>query len=374
MNDLGTLRRQQQALAQAVRGNRPPPRRLLQATPQGRTARIDAYQHAYQARLAGALRDNFEVLALAMGDEAFAALAQAYTEAHPSRQPSIRWFGHRLADFMARHVELDDGLVPHPAMVDLARLDWALRDAFDAADAPVLDATALAAHRQHQPSGRLRVSMAADMAQHAFGDMLARFVAEYPALTLELDLSPRRVDLVGEGIDVAVRVGALADDASLAARRLGLFTTGLYAAPDYLARHGPVTAPAQLAGLHGLMTGPLDGEPRPWVLQHADGRRWQGQPATMTRANSPDLPMRLARAGVGVTGLPDFYLEAAGAASAPSLPGALQRVLPEWALPPVPVWAVFPGRRLLPTRVRLFIDALAATAATCRKVVPDAPA
>jgi len=235
------------------------------------------------------------------------------------------------------------------------------------------DATALAAHRQHQPSGRLRVSMAADMAQHAFGDMLARFVAEYPALTLELDLSPRRVDLVGEGIDVAVRVGALADDASLAARRLGLFTTGLYAAPDYLARHGPITAPTQLAGLHGLITGPLDAEPRPWVLQHADGRRWQGQPATSTRANSPDLPMRLARAGVGVTGLPDFYLEAAAAAGAPPPPGALQRVLPEWALPPVPVWAVFPGRRLLPTRARLFIDALAATAATCRKVVLDAP-
>jgi len=144
MNDLSTLRRQQQALAQAVRGGRPPPGRLLQATPQGRLARIDAYQHAYQARLAGALRDNFEVLALAMGDEAFAALAQAYTAAHPSRQPSIRWFGHRLADFMARQLEQDDGLVPHPAMVDLARLDWALRAAFDAADAPVLDATALA--------------------------------------------------------------------------------------------------------------------------------------------------------------------------------------------------------------------------------------
>ena len=143
MNDLGTLRRQQQALAQAVRGGRPPPRRLLQPAPQGHQARIDAYQHAYQARLAGALRDNFEVLALAMGDEAFAALARAYTEAHPSRQPSIRWFGHRLADFMARRVDQDDGLVPHPAMVDMARMDWALRSAFDATDAPAIDAAAL---------------------------------------------------------------------------------------------------------------------------------------------------------------------------------------------------------------------------------------
>ena len=154
MNDLGTLRRQQQALAQAVRGGRPPPRRLLQPAPQGHQARIDAYQHAYQARLAGALRDNFEVLALAMGDEAFATLAQAYTEAHPSRQPSIRWFGHRLVDFMARRVDQDDGLVPHPAMVDMARLDWALRDAFDATEAQVLDASALAAVASGRPFAR----------------------------------------------------------------------------------------------------------------------------------------------------------------------------------------------------------------------------
>jgi DNA-binding transcriptional LysR family regulator len=165
-----------------------------------------------------------------------------------------------------------------------------------------------------------------------------------------------------------VRVGALPDDASLAARRLGLFTIGLYAAPDYLARHGPILAPAQLAGLHGLLTGPLDVEPRPWTLQHADGRRWQGQPATSTRANSPDLPMRLARAGLGVTALPDFYLEADAVPGAVPPPAALQRVLPDWALPPVPVWAVFPGRRLLPTRARLFIDALAATAGRCTAV------
>lgn len=145
MNDLTTLRQQQQALALAVRGGRPPRHGLLQARPQGQAARIDAYQHAYQARLAGALRDNFDVLALALGDAAFAELALAYTAAHPSRQPSIRWFGHRLASFMARRVDQDNGLVPHPAMVDLARLDWALRTAFDAADAPVLDASALAA-------------------------------------------------------------------------------------------------------------------------------------------------------------------------------------------------------------------------------------
>lgn len=103
---------------------------------------LQAYRHAYRARLVDALTDNFTVLARALGDDAFEALGQAYLAARPSRHPSIRWFGHELADFMA---EAGDDLVPHPSLVDVARMDWALRGAFDAADAPGLDPATLAA-------------------------------------------------------------------------------------------------------------------------------------------------------------------------------------------------------------------------------------
>lgn len=103
---------------------------------------LAVYRHAYRARLAAALADNYAVLARALGDEAFDALAQAYIAARPSRQPSIRWFGHELADFMAH---AGDALVPHASLVDIARMDWALRGAFDAADAPPLSPSALAA-------------------------------------------------------------------------------------------------------------------------------------------------------------------------------------------------------------------------------------
>ena len=117
---------------------------LLAADPHGGPPRLGVYRHAYRARLAGALADNFEILARAMGDESFAALADAYITAHPSTHPSIRWFGHRLAEFMATSVESGEDFVPHPAFVDLARMDWALRAAFDAADARSLGREALA--------------------------------------------------------------------------------------------------------------------------------------------------------------------------------------------------------------------------------------
>ena len=103
---------------------------------------LEVYRHAYRARLVAALTDNYTVLARALGDEAFDALGQAYLAARPSRHPSIRWFGHELADFMAA---ADDELVPHASLVDFARMDWALRGAFDAAEAVPLAPATLAA-------------------------------------------------------------------------------------------------------------------------------------------------------------------------------------------------------------------------------------
>jgi hypothetical protein len=104
-------------------------------------AQFGVYRIAYRARLRAALRDNFEVLPLVMGDDAFDALAHAYIDSHPSQHYSLRWFGHQLCDFMAAN----EALVDHPALLDLARMEWALRHAFDAAPAALLTSAALAA-------------------------------------------------------------------------------------------------------------------------------------------------------------------------------------------------------------------------------------
>ncbi len=143
-----SLAAQQQQLAAAIRDGADPAGLLAPGSDLG----LAVYRHAYRARLAAALADNFTVLARALGDEAFDALAQAYLAAHPSRQPSIRWFGHALAGFMA---QAGDDLVPHPSLVDFARMDWALRGAFDAADAPPLDPPTQAARSPHDWGGQV---------------------------------------------------------------------------------------------------------------------------------------------------------------------------------------------------------------------------
>ena len=210
---------------------------------------------------------------------------------------------------------------------------------------------ALSEHRQARPSGRLRVSMPSDFATLLLTDMLAAFIALHPAVSLELDLSPRRVDLLGENFDVAVRMGSLPDDSLLAARRIAVFQSGLYASPAYLAEHGEPASPDDLADHAALRLLSANGDPATWTLINGP-QRWEGIPPGRATANSPELLIHLASAGVGIAATPHLL-------AAPSVrQGKLRRVLPAWSLPAHTAWAVFPGRRLMPAKTRAFIDML----------------
>lgn len=219
--------------------------------------------------------------------------------------------------------------------------------------AEVQAASELAEQRRGEPSGRLRVSMPAEFANGVLAQVLSAFIAKYPAVTLELDLSPRRVDLIGENFDLALRMGDLGDDASLAARRLATFAGGLYAAPTYLKRRGAPEEPEALMEHDALRILSRSGEPMRWVLTRGEAR-WEGVPPARATANSPELLMRMARDGAGIAAIEDHFAQ-------PYLDsGELEPVLQDWSLPPVMAWAVFPGRRLMPARTRVFLDALQA--------------
>ncbi|WP_374563041.1 putative DNA-binding domain-containing protein [Ideonella sp.] len=132
---------QQRAFAALLLADEPPATTPLLRAVKGQPPRVGVYHHAYRARLIEALRSNLPVLHRVLGDDDFAALALAYLAEQPSRQPSIRWFGDALPAWLAPHPEA----LPHPALADLAAMEWALGCSFDAADATPLAFADLAA-------------------------------------------------------------------------------------------------------------------------------------------------------------------------------------------------------------------------------------
>lgn len=211
--------------------------------------------------------------------------------------------------------------------------------------------SAMSEHRQAQPSGRLRVSMPGELGILLLSDMLVSYSTQYPAVSVELDLSPRRVDLLAEGFDVALRIGTLQDDTTLVARKLAMLPNGLYASPSYLAHHGEPQSPQDLPHHKGVLILGRNNEHVGWTL-HKGKDKWHGAPPSAFAVNSPGLLVRMACAGSGIVAVHDRF----------ALPhvqsGALRRVMPEWSLPEDAAWAVFVGRRLMPAKTKAFIEML----------------
>ncbi len=214
-------------------------------------------------------------------------------------------------------------------------------------------ASAMAQHRQLEPSGRLRISMPGDFANLGLSQVIATFMERYPQVALELDLSPRRVDLVAENFDIAIRMGDLPDDSTLAARRVVLEKMRLCASPAYIARRGMPDHPEDLQGHDLLCILRRGGLPPMWSMTRGKVT-WERELMARLSANSPDLLVRMALAGGGIAATSNLFSDPYIAK------GELVAVLPEWELPEVTGWAVFPGRRLMPAKTRAFLDMMGA--------------
>ncbi len=209
---------------------------------------------------------------------------------------------------------------------------------------------AFAAHRQVTPQGTLRVSLPPEYRELSLVEFLSEFSKRYPLVRLELDLSARRVDLLADRFDVAIRAAShLPDDSTLVARHITTFYNGLYASPSYLRQHGVPTEPADLLGHTGLVLVTSGGDHQLWRLT-CGSERWEGLPANILAANSLGLQQALAVEGMGIVGLSTRFAEPLVAQ------GQLTRVLPEWKLPSTPIWCVTAGRKLLPQRTIAFIE------------------
>ena len=204
-----------------------------------------------------------------------------------------------------------------------------------------------------EPRGVVRVSVPVGLAQQQIPMLLPDFLARYPQVRVQMHVSNRRVDVINEGFDVAIRVRTkFDDDGSLVMRSFGQIQELLVASPGYLDRAGRPTDPDQLRE-HVTLTMSEDEVRQRWELQGRDGevRRIDLKP----RVSGFDFPMlmALAKQGLGITMLPDTLCAEAVRA------GELEVVLPEWSLPQGIAHAVFASRRGMLPAVRVFIDFLA---------------
>jgi DNA-binding transcriptional LysR family regulator len=200
-------------------------------------------------------------------------------------------------------------------------------------------------------AGSLRVTATVDYGNRIVAPALAAFARRHPALRVSYQASSAHADLIGDRLDLAIRVGTLADS-SYRATPIGQFKLLLVASPALLAEHGAPRTLEALAAMPWLANRP--GRSDHWRVTDGKGREHALRVAPVAHADTASALLAFAEAGCGVAALPDWLLEE------PLARGALRRVLPTISLPPQPVYAVYPDTRHVSAKVRRFIDFLRA--------------
>lgn len=213
-------------------------------------------------------------------------------------------------------------------------------------------ALATAAQAQAAPMGVLRLACPVGLLHMQVAQVLADYMVRYPAVELQVLALNRAVDVIAEGVDVALRVRPdPLQDSDLALRPLGQSPQTLVASPGLLARCGQPQQPQDLLACPSLAA--YSGE-AVWSLRTPDGATelWPHQPRL--RCSDMATLLQAAEAGLGVVQLPENWVQASLAA------GRLQRALPNYSLPALNIHAVFPSRRGMLPAVRLLLDGLSA--------------
>jgi DNA-binding transcriptional LysR family regulator len=215
--------------------------------------------------------------------------------------------------------------------------------------ARVAEASDDVAEMGREPRGLVRVSVPPPVGDRDLPGLFAEFLRAYPKIRIELVVANRRVNLIEEGIDLAVRAGTL-DDSTLVARKVGVSELGMYAAPSYLERRGRPRNLAAVA-LHDCILHKTAVGLYPWRLTGPRGVE-RVEVTGPVVADDLDTVRLLTMAGVGIALMPDVAVRAEVES------GALVRVLPSYALRGAPLHLVSAPLRHVPARVALLRDFL----------------
>ena len=200
-------------------------------------------------------------------------------------------------------------------------------------------------------SGTLRMTASASFGRQYLSPLLPEFLARYPNVRISVDLSDAMKDPVSSGFDLAIRIGAL-EDSNLVARRIAPNRRVLCASPAYLARHGTPVAPADLAAHECLVLVGSSGRQDTWRMTDHNGREVVVRVSGRFECNFGEVLRDAAVAGLGIA------LHSTWHVCEDLKSGRLRQVLPHYRLAESGIHALMPQRRLVPLRVRAFVDFL----------------
>ncbi|MCU0773303.1 MAG: LysR family transcriptional regulator [Ideonella sp.] len=210
------------------------------------------------------------------------------------------------------------------------------------------EADSVAALMQERLTGTLRISTSVAFGRRTLTPLVLRFMQQHPGVQVDLSFDDRYVNLVEQGVDLAIRMGRLADS-SLGARFLGLNPWVLVAARPYLAEHGTPRRPQDLERHAALIYSTVQGDDR-WHFTGSDGHTVPVPVRGPLRSNNLSALLAAARAGMGLAMLP-WYVAHESVKT-----GAVVPVLERWSLPAQEIHAVYPSPRLVPAKVTGFVD------------------
>jgi DNA-binding transcriptional LysR family regulator len=200
-------------------------------------------------------------------------------------------------------------------------------------------------------AGTLRVTIPASFGRQYVSPLLPEFMARHPRLRLHIDLSDQMRDLVGEGLDLAIRIGTL-KDSELVAKRLASNRRVLCASPAYLRRHGTPKKPEDLAKHECLLMAVSRDTADVWNLRGPDGKDIDVRVQSRLKSNLGEVIRDAAIGGLGISVHSTWHV------CEDLRAGRLKLVLPEYQLPESGIYAVMPQRRMVLPRVRAFVDFL----------------
>ncbi|WP_305842385.1 LysR family transcriptional regulator [Photobacterium leiognathi] len=199
------------------------------------------------------------------------------------------------------------------------------------------------------PKGTLKISCPVWFGKHYLKDVFSAYLTRYPDVVIDLDMSDKAIDVIGDGYDLVIRASAKLDESSLICKRIYSSRICTVASPEYLAKHGRPIHPTELSSHHCFCYSNLK-KSNIWDYMDKAGNQTSVDVHQRIRSNNTEMSLALVCNGDGIIRLPEFYIEQQ------IKTGELILLFEDYVFPMVDVYALYPTRKHLASKVRCFLD------------------